>query len=203
MGFPGIFMSLDSYGKNLIRAHLEKHGHLPPWFPNIGEVKECVPSRELHWSRFQFLDEDTQILIRGTPDDIFKLSDGSYHIVDYKSAKVTETQDTLFPLYEVQLNAYAMICEVRSLVPVVGLSLIYTEPLTQINPDDAAALHAEESFALRFKATLKPVKIRPKELLMPLLKRTRQIYDQTKPPASREHCENCELLQNLIAVAAL
>lgn len=200
MGFPGIFMSLDAYGKNLIRAHLEAHGRLPKWFPNVGKVTACVPARELHWSRFQLVDEDTQILLRGTPDDIFQLADGSYHIVDYKTAKVTQTQDSLFPLYEVQLNAYAMICEVRDLTPVAGLSLIYTEPITQVSPDNTKTLHAEESYALRFKATRKPVRIQPKELIKPLLRQAREIYDQPEAPASRANCENCELLENLLSV---
>lgn len=56
-------MSLDAYGKNLIRAHLETHGRLPKWFPNVGKVTACVPARELHWSRFQLVDDATQILL--------------------------------------------------------------------------------------------------------------------------------------------
>jgi ATP-dependent exoDNAse (exonuclease V) beta subunit len=43
------------------------------------------------------------------PDDVFELEDSTYHIVDYKTARLTETQDELFPKYEVQINAYAYI----------------------------------------------------------------------------------------------
>ena len=63
------------------------------------------------------------------------MQDGSHLIVDYKTAKFTAHQDELFPMYEVQLNAYAVIGEQKGIAPVSGLALVYTEPVT----DDATA----------------------------------------------------------------
>ncbi len=49
--------------------------------------------------------------------------------------KYTSAQDKLIPLYEAQLNGYALIGAERGLQPVVGLALIYMEPVTH---NDAA-----------------------------------------------------------------
>lgn len=85
---PGIFSSIDGYSKKIIHRFFDKHRCLPSWFPDIGEIKDYI--KKLHYSKFQWLDKNTNILISGTPDDIFLLVDNSYHIVDYKTAKITE-----------------------------------------------------------------------------------------------------------------
>ncbi|MGB6432350.1 MAG: PD-(D/E)XK nuclease family protein, partial [Candidatus Acidiferrales bacterium] len=130
MGLPGIFSSIDSFTKKAVRNHFDLYGRLPDWFPDVGEVAELVPSRDLHWSRFFREDPETRIRLHGTPDDILRMADGATHIVDYKTARLTASQDDLMPVYEVQLNGYAHIAEATGYGPVTNLSLIYFEPQT-------------------------------------------------------------------------
>jgi hypothetical protein len=198
---PGIFSSIDAYGKNLIHSFFDENKSLPKWFPDIGKVKGYVPGRQLHWSKFKIEHVETKIILRGTPDDIFRLDDDSFHIVDYKTAKVTETQDELFPLYMVQLNVYAYICQMNGPAPVSGLSLIYTEPLTKFDSGALNDLVSPQGFILNFGATLKPVEMNSADLIPDLLRRARTLYDEADPPEGRDGCKNCELLKQLISVA--
>ena len=74
-----------------------------------------------HYTKFSILDRESNVILRGTPDGILVMQDGSHLIVDYKTAKFTAHQDELFPMYEVQLNAYAVIGEQRGVRSCVGL----------------------------------------------------------------------------------
>ncbi len=153
-----------------------------------------------HYSKFSILDGATNVNLRGTPDGILVMNDGSHLIVDYKTAKFTMHQDELFPMYEVQLNAYAMIGEQKALSPVSGLALIYTEPVTD---DDCARrddYQNEKGFLMEFSAHIRPVDLKP-ETIPPLVARVRDIYELNRPPDSETGCKNCLLLQGLIDLA--
>ncbi len=52
-----------------------------------------------------------------------------------KTSRTTLNQDRLFPIYRVQLNAYAVIARKLGWNPMSALALIYTEPVTT---DEAA-----------------------------------------------------------------
>ncbi|MDA2912543.1 PD-(D/E)XK nuclease family protein [Acidobacteriia bacterium AH_259_A11_L15] len=198
---PGIFSSIDAYGKRLIHRFFDEKKVLPPWFPNIGKASGYVPGHKLHWSRFKLEDPKTKITIRGTPDDIFRLLDGSYHIVDYKTAKATKRQDELLPLYEVQLNAYAYISKTQGLTPISGLGLIYMEPQTDVASDEITELMSEDDFSMKFEAKLEAVELKADRMIPKLLQRARKIFAKIKPPDGRETCKDCALLRQLLAIA--
>jgi hypothetical protein len=149
---------------------------------------------------FEYNSAEYDILLTGSPDGILVRSDGSHIIVDYKTAKYTATQDKLFPMYEAQLNAYALIGEQRDLAPVAGLALVYTEPIT----DEAAANedtnHRGSGFAMGFAAKVVEVTL-DSNLIMSLLERARKIYDLQTVPGGRDGCKDCELLEDLLDVA--
>jgi len=105
-------------------------------------------------------------ILKGTPDGLFKLKDGTLHIVDYKTARHTKKQDELYPLYEVQLNSYALLAHK---LPVSKLSLVYCEP----NPE----LENDIDFNLKFSSKVVPVELNTK-LIPELLKKAREIVDQ-------------------------
>jgi len=86
--FPGIFSSIDSYTKKITWSYYEKYKVLPSWFQKLGEFERPVkiPPRK----QFSILDKDTNILLTGIPDDIFQRVNGSYFIIDYKTAKFTK-----------------------------------------------------------------------------------------------------------------
>jgi hypothetical protein len=197
--FPGIFSSIDSYGKRLVHAWFDHHQSAPPWLAALGDLKGYRPPP--HFSKFSTLDGETGIVLRGTPDGILVRRDGSHVIVDYKTAKFTAHQDELFPMYEAQLNAYAFIAEQCGFSPVSGLALLYTEPVT----DNAAAAKdanlTAAGFVMAFSTHILPVDLAPERILK-LLVKVREIYDRNRPPDSREGCEDCALLKNLIAVAS-
>jgi hypothetical protein len=197
--FPGIFSSIDSYGKRLVHAWFDRHRSAPPWLAELGDITGYRPPP--HFSKFSVLDRETGIVLRGTPDGILVRRDGSYVIVDYKTAKFTAHQDELFPMYDAQLNAYAFIGEQCGFSPVSGLALVYTEPVT----DNAAAAKdgnlTQAGFVMEFSSHILPVDLEPKKT-PELLAKVRNIYDRERPPESRAGCEDCARLRDLIAVAS-
>jgi hypothetical protein len=199
--FPGIFSTIDAYGKNIIHDYFDRNQKLPPWYPDIGEVTSYLTSTKLHWSKFYYEDPETRIALRGTPDDIFRVPGGTHHIVDYKTAKMTKKQDELLPLYLVQLNVYAYIGNMRGEFPTTALSLIYVEPLTDIPSTEFDLVMSDSGFALNFMATRKKVELKAETLIPELLRKARGIYERSKPPAGREGCRDCELLDRLVGVA--
>jgi len=196
--FPGIFSSIDSYTKRVVHSWFDKYGSPPPWLRDLGNLTGYVEPP--HFSKYNILDPETNILLTGSPDAIFIRPDNSHIIVDYKTARYTGAQDRLFPMYEVQLNAYAMIGKQCGLEPISDLALIYMEPVT----DEAAAssdeIHNEDGFGMGFTANVHKVRL-DLNIIPPLLAKTRGIYDLESPPARREGCNNCQLLEGLLEVA--
>jgi PD-(D/E)XK nuclease superfamily len=196
--FPGIFSSIDAYSKNLVHGWFDRHGAPPAWLASLGDIRgyEAPP----HHSKFRTLDAATNILLTGAPDGVLIRADHSRVIIDYKTARFTAYQDELFPIYEAQLNAYAHIGERTWKEPVSALALIYTEPVT----DDAAA-HGDSNvtgngFRMPFSANI--VRVERKAKLVPkLLGRAMEILDLKVPPPSREGCQDCQQLSELISAA--
>ena len=108
--FPGIFSTIDSYSKKITWRYWEKYNKVPPWFLPCGEFTE--PVKVPHFSKFSIVDKESNVQLRGVPDEIFRTSDNSFFIADYKTSKFTENQDALLPLYKVQLNSYALFATV-------------------------------------------------------------------------------------------
>lgn len=197
---PGVFASIDSYTKNLIHGSLESQGRLPAWVPKVGDVRSYVP--KLHYSWFQCHDPETAITLTGVPDDIFALADGDFHIVDYKTARITGGQDALLPLYEGQLNAYAYIAERLTkrdpLTPVSGLSLVYFEPQTAVDDDLVLTLSDGDGLPLQFAPKRRPVQLRAEELIPALLGRARGLLDLEMVPDHKDGCKDALLLDQLL-----
>lgn len=172
--FPSIFSVIDSLTKKSVhRSFLEK-GKPPAWLPEFAEIEDICQGE----ISFKLPVETGDWTLVGRPDDIFKLKDGTYYIVDYKTAKFTGRQDELFPLYEVQLNAYAFLAERCGFKPVSGLSLIYFEP------EESAV---EEEFGLRFETTALKVDLKP-GLILTLLEKAREIVQDPNLPESALGC---------------
>lgn len=194
MGLPGVFSSIDSFTKNAVRAHFDREGRLPPWFPDIGPVTGYEPTLSSRWFRSD--DPETGVLLTGVPDDIFRLKDGALYIVDYKTARFTATQDALFKKYEVQLNSYAWIAERLGMGSVSGLSLIYLEPVT----GGDSGVPGAPGPAMGFAPRRLEVKLQPDRLLPPLMGRFRDIHASASPPARVPGCEDCAALEGLFGV---
>ena len=197
--FPGIFSSIDSFSKRVVHSWFDRGEGAPAWLGDLGElVGYRTPP---HYSKFNIVDEETDILLTGSPDGVFIRADQSHLIVDYKTSRHTSYQDTLYPLYEAQLNAYALIGERCGLAPVTGLALIYTEPVTDEAAAAEDAAQRDDGFAMGFAAHVVDVDLNP-GIIRPLLDKTRDICDLPYCPDGRIGCRNCEYLNDLLEVAS-
>ena len=197
--FPGIFSSIDSYGKRLVHGWFDRHRTPPAWLSSLGDIRGYV--NPPHYSKFFVLDSETSVLLSGTPDGILVLRNESHLIVDYKTAKFTEHQDSLFPMYEVQLNAYAYIGERCGLSPVSGLALVYTEPVTDEESASKDTNVTDDGFVLEFSSHILPVTLHS-DMIPSLLLTVRDTYELEHPPARSQACKDCILLDKLISVAS-
>ena len=153
-----------------------------------------------HYSKFSVIDAESNILLRGVPDEILCKSDDSYFIIDYKTAKFTGNQDKLLPMYEVQLNAYAYIGERAGFKPISGLGLIYYEPQTGISAEEVDSFILDDGFSMNFSGKLLPIELKPDNIPV-LLKRVREIYELPETPNGVEGCKDCGLLDTLLSIA--
>ncbi len=197
--FPGIFSSIDSYGKKLVHGWFDRHGRAPSWLSGLGGIKGY--REPPHFSKFNVLDTQSLVLLSGSPDGVLIRDDNSHMIVDYKTAKFTQTQDELFPMYQGQLNAYAYIGEHCGFSPVSGLALIYTEPVTDAAAAGKDTNMTEDGFVMKFSIHVLPVHLKT-EMIPKLMRRAREIHDLTRPPNPSRVCKDCTLLQRLLAVAS-
>ena len=193
--FPGIFSSIDSYTKRAVHGWFDVHGSAPPWLAELGELAGYI--NPPHHSKFCLLDPETNILLTGAADGILVRPDGSHLIVDYKTAKFTGNQDTLYPMYEIQLNCYALIAEGLGISPVTELALVYAEPVTDIESSDCDAVQCETGFDLSFAAKVLPVRLDTSRI-QPLLRRARAIMDRELPPPGKVGCPECGKLDGLL-----
>lgn len=191
--FPGIFYSIDSYTKKVIHTWLDKHEGPPPWLPEFKDVTEYL--KVPHWSKFKRTDPETGLTVSGVADDLLKCADGTFIIPDYKTSKITETQDKLRPMYEGQLNSYAWIYEgfgeKVSMTP-----LVYCEPYT----DDEAvtpSVYDDNGFLMQFRVQAVQIRRDP-NLVQSLLKKAAKIIELVLAPEGVEGCKDCVAVDSLV-----
>ncbi|MFC1963562.1 PD-(D/E)XK nuclease family protein [Chloroflexota bacterium] len=197
--FPGIFSSIDSYTKNIINGYFDKYNRFPSWLGILGSLIGYKKSP--HFSKFSIIDDDNNILLTGVPDSIYVKTDQSHVVVDYKTARYTGQQDKLMPMYEVQLNGYAMIGESCNFHPVSDLALIYMEPVTDSDAVNNESNHREDGFAMGFAANIHKVTL-DLSIIPPLLAKTREINELSSAPDQSIGCKDCELLEDLLVVTS-
>ena len=198
MPFPGIFNTIDAYEKGLVEGWFNRHHSAPPWLAGLGKIKGSI--KPPHYTKFSVRDGQSGVILRGTPDGILEMDGGSYAIFDFKTAKFTEKQDELFPMYEVQLNAYAFIGERSGLSPVSKLALIYAEPVADPRAAQDESNMTPEGFQMGFAAKILSVEIQS-ELVRELLQKTAKILTSSSPPLGLDGCENCAAIASLIKAA--
>jgi hypothetical protein len=205
--FPGIFSSIDAYTKHCVHYMIDraestkqiltdtdgKNGiivkrDLPRWMTEIGNVVgyETVP----HWSKSKYTDDKTNITLSGAPDDIWVLDSGKKVIPDYKTAKHTNTQDELFPMYEIQENVYSLL-----LARDAALYLIYMEPMTE--KGFAIENITDAGFKMGFNAVVVPV-VNDRRIIRAALNLTREIYEERHAPDAADGCKECAALDAVI-----
>jgi hypothetical protein len=124
--FPRIFILLDALQKRVIHDYLDAHGAVPTWLSEVGSITGYQPPP--HWSRFRMTDDEYGIVLTGAPDALLVRDDGRLIVADYKTARFAGRDDELYPVYETQLNVYALIAERLGMGEIAGLYLVYMEP---------------------------------------------------------------------------
>ena len=195
-GFPGIFSSIDRYTKLIVLDHLRSEGRLPGWMGAIGESVEYIDPP--HWSKFQAEDEATGVTLRGEADAVFRLSDGSCAIIDYKTSRYNPENRGQHRVYRAQLNAYAWIAGRQDFPAVSRLALAYMEPDTGDEAIDSAAMLDADGFVLGFRPRVVEVELDPERLIPPLLRRAAGIHAAPRPAEAREGCRDCAALDGLL-----
>jgi len=205
--FPGIFSSIDAYTKSCVHHIIDNHKHkmeravcdlneepkLPNWMAEVGDIVSYEPIP--HFSKNLFTDAKSNIILSGIPDDIWTRADGSKAIVDFKTAKKSQTQDILYPMYEVQNNVYDVLFNYHA-----DLYLIYMEPLT--DKSTASCNIIDVGFNMGFNAVVVPV-VNDRKVVREALSKTREIYEMEKPPDSRSGCKDCDNLDKIIGLLGM
>jgi len=194
--FPGIFSTIDAYSKKVTWQYFEKFNKLPPWFTPFGEFIGLM--QVPHWSRFCVVVEKFGIKLAGVPDDLFIMADGRFFIIDYKTAKFTRNQDVLLPLYQVQLNGYALIFERLGMGQIGGLGLCYYEPQGDAPTGNFGTVIQEDGFMMPFKAHLKQIELDPEGVVLPLLGEVRRYADMELAPEGRDGCGDCQVIERVV-----
>ena len=194
--FPGIFSTIDRYNKLIVQNYYDRESGLPLWLQELGEVEQWVEPP--HWKKFSVMDSTTGVTLRGEADAIFRMSDRSYTIVDYKTSKYTPGQRGMFQQYEVQLNGYAYIGERLAFSPVTQLALVYMEPQTDEKTSQNPQLVDSLGFSMGFGATIVPIDVKPDVSIPPLLEKVKEIGEMEGPPPNRSGCSDCQALRGLI-----
>ena len=196
--FPGIFSSIDSYNKRVVEKYFDREGTLPGWLSPLGEVKRYIPPPS--YQRFSVNDPDTGVTLRGTADAIFQMRDHTYAIVDYKTARYTAAQDSLLPVYQVQLNGYAYIANRLELGPVSRLALVYMEPVTDGVTAASPEVVDASGFIMGLSATVVPVTVDPESMIPMLMRQARDLDDLAEPPEPSSGCKDCRAMKALISL---
>ena len=192
---PGIFSSIDAYSKRTILAYHDRHGRLPSWI--AGRWAEARPLPTPHHSTFRLVDPATGIVLTGVPDLMLGLSGNGLAILDLKTARYSDHQDELLPMYEVQLNGYALIAEGLGMGHVEALGLVYCEPPTNDGNGGLDDLVGDWGFTMPFRATAVPVGL-DRTLIPPLLEKAKRILEMETPPEGRAGCQDCGLVGEMV-----
>ena len=196
--FPGVFTSLDSHVKSVVKKYFDSKGTVPKWFPNLGK-KIVAIEKPPSWQNFNHYFNEYDIKLTGSIDTILRFEDNSFAFGDFKTATITNTQDMLEPLYKAQLHAYREIARAnKTFQPVNKLVLIYTEPISyNYLGDHHYSLDSfDNNFHLHFNVQKKELDIE-EDLVFNLIKKFIEIMKNPMPP-KLDSCPNCVLRERLI-----
>ena len=192
---PGIFSSIDCFSKRAILAYFETNGHFPPWI--AGRWADVRPLKSPHHSTFCLTDPETGIVLTGVPDLVLSLPNDKLAILDLKTARFSDHQDALLPMYQIQLVGYALIAESLGMGHVEVLGLVYGEPPPNDQNKGLDALVDDKGFSMPFNATAEPIEL-DRSMIQPLLRKAKTLLEMKNPPEGQEGCENCRLVDELI-----
>ncbi len=179
--FPKIFTRIDLLMKDyyLDKSTKAIHADLPDG--KVYTTGQWVESEIIH-----FADHQAECYLKGIFDTVLKFDDGSYAVVDFKTAEIN---DEHVPFYTRQLQAYAYALEHAaptklSLKPITRLGLLCFEPRHMDKDDEGRLTYrgqvAWQECPLDENAFLKQIE----EVLA--------VLELPEPPEAGEKCEFCK-----------
>ena len=201
--FPGIFSSIDSYTKKMVESHIDRFRRAPDWIENLelGEITGYIKTTR---KTFFLEDKELGIKLTGDPDQIFQVADGSSILIDYKTSKITKHQDSMFPIYEFQLNGYRLIAENIGITSINKMALVYTEPQTDQFSENS--ILKKDGFHMNFRSVAKNVDINP-DIVKSKMTLARKIMNQSQMPNPRSYfangkqvvCGDCDRFNSILS----
>ena len=197
--FPGVFSTLDVHQKKYFNplGAKEISNDLPD-----GEVDQRIADQFITSEILEDL-KGRKFRIGGKADLILKFNNGKYGVIDNKTSKIRETQDSYF----YQLECYATILEqpdektsakfydasgIDKYSPVTHLGLSVFEPSNIID-------HSSETITQLFNRKWIPIDRNPKKLLDKVTSIMDIICAPECPDTSE--CDRCKLYKNALEVA--
>jgi len=191
--FPSIFSSIDGFSKKVTEIHIKSRKAPPQWLMKFGALASRIDVP--HWSKFSFLDQESGIALRGEPDEMFRVTDGTLAILDYKTSRFTEAADRLSLLYRAQLGGYRWIAKNLGMGETSLTGLVYYDPHTTATEESLM----EGGFRMEFTAVIRRVETDLTEIGGFLLEAKRIIGLPVPPPAA-DGCRDCELVDKIRAM---
>jgi hypothetical protein len=189
-GTPYIMQLLDQRQKQIARVALAEEGELPHFFGPFRSATKLINVKSL--SAYH---KETNLQLYGMPDLLFESKDGTRMIVDDKTAFPKTEDDALFYKYEAQVNFYGLMCELAAeayTISRVGVLYYVYKPATD---DEILDTTGPSSITVQFTPRLSLVDYDPQRIVVPLLKKVRELLDMDEPPESADGCGDCKLLK--------
>jgi hypothetical protein len=194
MPMPGIMYHMDGFEKRIVDAHYQAKGSVPKWLRSLGCIEPVSFPRKMTQEYPKL-----GLTLVGMPDAVFKKTDGTLCLVDYKTAKYKGADDPFMPGYEAQLWGYAQLLRDNQIGNVSSAALVYFENTLADCAEKPLELLTNDGFYVPFKVKIHPVEI-DLPTLKTLLKTFREYVDMPHPPEGSERCKTCQRLERLFDV---
>jgi len=192
--FPGLMGDLDRLEKEVLRTVIAETGEAPEWLAHFADAGQPLDL----WQVGHY-DAETGIEFVGRPDAVLPLDDGSCGVIDNKSAKFKGEDDPFWPAYPTQVNGYAFLLQRQEEEYSVSRgAIVYFEVQSDLHGDSLLKIVTRSGIRPEFRVKAVEVEINPEEIIPPLLKQAREIFDLEAPPKGRSGCEDCELVASLM-----
>lgn len=186
---PAIMQHLDRQQKRAAATSMSERGELPAFYGGFRFPKQIIPVASLRAHH-----SDTDLEVYGRPDLVLEAQDGSRMVLDHKTASPKPQDHPLFLNYRTQVNLYGWLIEnMAEGYSVSKVGLVYFE---YENPkdDDVDDLTDDGGITVRFKGIVQQVEYDPSSIVLPLLRKYRELLDMEEPPEGNPDCSDCALL---------
>jgi hypothetical protein len=189
-GTPYVMQLLDQLQKQVAKVFLAEEGELPEFFGAFRSATKIISLTSM--SAYH---RETDLHLYGMPDLVFENKDGSRMILDNKTAFPKTEDEALFYKYQAQVNFYGFLCEQAAeayKVSRVGIMYYVFKPLTD---EEVLDMTGPSSIMPLFDGKLRLVDYDPERIVLPLLKKVRELLDMDRPPDSADGCKDCKLIE--------